>query len=218
VIDVSIYVCFLFISLFLLIQNSAVIKLQEKWYIYVLHIFVFLEGILCIWLLKIIIAGGYEHKIYVTYILYRFISISVLFSIISIISVFHLLTPQDDISDLHKDILDYYLLITLAIIFLIWTYLIISTVVYSFHCSIVKTFYKIVAIIVEVQSQSYKERNGVEVCQGIPDICIGVPYYDPGKTEDHLKDEFSSTDAKFEVEIELENNQTINGAHSLSKI
>jgi hypothetical protein len=143
-----------------------------------------------------------------------------LFTVISLISIFHLLTPQDDISDLHKDILDYYLLITLGMIFLIWTYLIISTVVYSFHCSVVKTFYDIVAIIVEVQSQNYKERNGVEVCQGIPDVCIGVPYYDPGKTEENLKDELCPTDAKFEVEIELEleNNQTISGAHSLSKI
>ena len=61
-------------------------------------------------------------------------------------------------------------------------------------------------------------RKDVEVCQGIPDVCIGVPFYDPCKEEEGSKDDLSMKDAKFEVEIELENNEMANGTQSFSKI
>lgn len=81
-----------------------------------------------------------------------------------------------------------------------------------------KTFYKIVAVIVEAQSQYHKSRKDIEVCQGIPDVCIGVPFYDQSKIEERHNDEFSLRDAKFEVEIELENKEMENGTQSFSKI
>ena len=73
--------------------------------------------------------------------------------------------------------------------------------------SVVKEFYRIVTIIVEAHNQ-YKEKQDLQIGQGVPEFSIGVPLYEAPKSGKEVKDEsmnLSFKDAKFEVEIQLQN-------------
>ena len=71
-----------------------------------------------------------------------------------------------------------YLTITMPLIILVICYILVSSVVYAFHLSVVKEFYKIVAIIVEAHSQHKTNRYDIEIGLGIPEVCIGVPLFE----------------------------------------
>lgn len=223
IIDVTIYILFLFLSLFLLVQKSTLISLDLSWLVYLSMVTTFIDGIICIWLLKLIIEAGYEHRIYTVYIFFRFVSILVVFLLILIVSMRHIINPPSGLTSAKKDILNYYLIISLSGIILWIIYIFVSTVIYSFHLSVVKEFYRIVAIIVEAQSQYAKPKNEMEIGQGIPDVCIGMPFYErvkkgDGKEDDEEWLDLSFKDAKFEVEIELEDNSSNEKSVNLSKI
>lgn len=217
----SIYISLLFISLFLLVQKNTVVSLKLNWLVYTSLVITFVEGIICIWILKLIIEAGYEHKIYMTYILYRLLSLLGIMLVVAVISTQHLMEPPQDISSTKKDILKYYLIFSLTGMGMIASYLIFSSVVYSFHLSVVKEFYKIVALIVEAQSQYQKNKQDMEIVQGIPEVCIGVPLYEQQALPKDLKEEslnLSLQDAKFEVEIELAGEDDLGRQQSFSKI
>lgn len=217
----SIYISLLFISLFLLVQKNTVVSLKLNWLVYTSLVITFVEGIICIWILKLIIEAGYEHKIYMTYILYRLLSLLGIMIVVAVISTQHLMEPPQDISSTKKDILKYYLIFSLTGMGMIASYLLFSSVVYSFHLSVVKEFYKIVALIVEAQSQYQKNKQDMEIVQGIPEVCIGVPLYEQQALPKDLKEEslnLSLQDAKFEVEIELAGEDDLGRQQSLSKI
>ena len=217
----SIYISLLFISLFLLVQKNTVVSLKLNWLVYTSLVVTFVEGIICIWILKLIIEAGYEHKIYLTYILYRLLSLLGIMLVVAVISVQHLMRQPEDISSTKKDILKYYLIFSLTGMGLIITYLLFTSVVYSLHMSVVKEFYKIVALIVEAQSQYQKNKQDIEIVQGIPEVCIGVPLYEQHALPKDLKEDslnLSLQDAKFEVEIELAGEDGLGRQQSLSKI
>lgn len=223
IIDISIYIWFLFLSLFLLVQKNTVVSLNLTWIVYWSLCATFVEGIVWIWLLKLIIEAGYEHKIYATYIIFRILSILLIFTLISVLSVQHLVEPPGGLSDTRRKILKYYMRTTLSFVGILTIYFLTSSAIYSLHLSVVKEFYKIVAIIVEAQNQYKKPRHEMEIAQGIPDICIGMPLYERVKqktginlNEDSL--ELSMKDAKFEVEIELQDNLSNDKSQNLSKI
>jgi hypothetical protein len=116
----------------------------------------------------LVIEAGYEHKIYLTYLIYRLSSITVLMSIVLYISLDHIYSPSKEISETKQKILVYFLLSTDGCIVLLLLYLITSTVIYVFHLSIVKEFYKIVSIIMESQSHYAKLRKELDIGIGIP--------------------------------------------------
>lgn len=108
----------------------------------------FVIGVICIWILKLIIEAGYDHKIYITYIVTRLTSNTVIMSLVIGISTSHMIDPPDT-DFLKGEILKYYLQITLSGAVVALVYLLLSSIVYYFHMSVVKQFYKIVSIIVE---------------------------------------------------------------------
>ena len=119
-IDITIYICFLIISLFLLVQNGTIIAIQMTWLVYTCLVLTFIEGIVWVWILKVVIEAGYHHKIYITYILFRLISITILMSTIAGISLsqlFQLLETSDS-----KTLIAYNYFVTT--LWLIWTCLI----------------------------------------------------------------------------------------------
>ena len=203
----AVYITFLFLSLFLLVQKNTVIAFSLSWQTYCSLIATFIEGIICIWILKLIIEAGYDHKIYTTYILYRLISIILIMLAVLTISIQHLTSPPKDLSPTKKSILTYYLVVTSGCNVTLMAYVVVSSVIYSFHMSVVKEFYKIVAIIVEAHDQYKKTKNDLEVAQGIPEVCVGVPFFDKSQILVEGKEyslELSMKDAKFEVQIELQ--------------
>lgn len=161
--DVSMYICFLFMSLFLLIQKNSLIRFELNWLVYVSLITTFLQGIICIWILKLIIEAGYEYKIYMTYIIYRAISTLVIFFMIAGICLRHLIAVPEGMEEPYGDILKYYCIVNFVLVTCGSIYIVISTIIYSFHCSVVKEFYKIVSIIVEAQNQEKKMKNDMEI-------------------------------------------------------
>jgi hypothetical protein len=221
IIDVAMYITFLFLSLFLLVQKNTVIAFSLSWQTYCSLIATFIEGIICIWILKLIIEAGYEHKIYTTYILYRLISIILIMLSILTISIQHLTNPPKDLTGTKKNILIYYLIVTTGCNLWLMAYIVVSSVIYSFHMSVVKEFYKIVAIIVEAHNQYKKNKNDLEVAQGIPEVWVGVPFFDRSQIPMEGKEEsleFSMKDAKFEVQIELQHEEPKENRENISMI
>jgi len=205
--DVIIYISFLFLSLFLLVQKNTIIALKLNWIIYASLVATFLNGIVCIWILKLVIEAGYEHRIYLTYLIYRILSICVIMLIVLVKSVDHLNDPPRDLSSTKSDILFYYLVTTMACSVCITIYIAWSSIVYLLHLSIVKEFYKIVTIIVESQAQYAKMKKELDIGQGIPEYSVGMPYIEDPKIIKEMSDEtyaLSLKHTKFEVEIELE--------------
>lgn len=215
------YITFLFLSLFLLVQKNTVIAFSLSWQTYCSLIATFIEGIICIWILKLIIEAGYEHKIYTTYIIYRLISIILIMLSVLTISIQHLTSPPKDISSTKKSILTYYLIVTTGCNICLIAYVVVSSIIYSFHMSVVKEFYKIVAIIVEAHNQFKKNKNDLEVAQGIPEVCVGVPFFDKSQILVEGKEEsleLSMKDAKFEVQIELQHDEPKESNNNISMI
>lgn len=134
----------------------------------------------------------------------------------------HLLSPPEDLKGSKKDILRFYMYVSVTGIWLLIVYIIVSSAIYSFHLSVVKEFYKIVAIIVEAHGQFKKEQKELEIAQAIPGVCIGMPLYEkvakPGSKDSSDELELTMQDAKFEVELELEAKTTESKAQSFSKI
>ena len=119
-----------------------------------------------------------------------------------------LINPPEDVSSLKKTVLHNYLIVSIILQMFIVIYVTISTVIYSFHLSVVKEFYYIVSVIIESREQNSKTKKELDIGQGIPDYCVGMPYYEDPRIISEMSDEayaLSMKQAKFEVEIELEN-------------
>lgn len=142
----------------------------------------FIDGIICIWILKLVIEHGYEHRVYISYILVRLISITVLASLISGISIssfIHIPSKRDS----QQDVLYYYYILTICLALLLLVYIILSSIIYSFHMLVVKEFYRIVGIIIEAHLYQRKEDDQEMIGQPIPHFCIGVPFFESEKTK-----------------------------------
>lgn len=90
---------------------------------------------------------------------------------------------------------------------------------YLFHLSIVKEFYKIVSIIIESRAHISKLRKEVKVAIGVPEFCIGMPYYEDPNIINEMTDQeyaINMKQAKFEVEVEL-HNETIESRPDISQ-
>lgn len=178
------------------------------WLAYTSMIITFLNGIVLIWILKLVIEAGYEHKVYTKYLLYRALSILCLLIVIMAISFDHLISPPENLDSTKQNLLNNYMISTITLQSIAVVYIVISTIVYTFHLSIVKEFYKIVSIIIETREQTSILQRKVYLAAGVPDFCVGMPLVEDPKLVNAMSDEdyaLSMKQANFEYEIEIHN-------------
>lgn len=206
IIDVWIFIALLFLSLFLLVQKNLVVNLKLNWFTYVTLVFSFIEGIICIWILKLIIESGYEKKSYLSYIIYRCLSLLVIMVLVMVSWIDHLSNPPDSSTSLKQSTLKYFMLFNFIWCLCLAFYVIWTTVIYSVHMSIVNEFYRIVTVIAQAHRVYSMNEDGYHIASGVPTRWVGFPISwratSVASSTDTLQ--LIKKDANVELEIEME--------------